>query len=369
MKNYLFYSFLMLISLSFYACSSQNKKTEETVSKALSEENPIEQKKGLPPLEEGEVFLKGEHPFGDEIPLTGHHVEEVDTFIIKPQEPRMIIEGDRLYMSSMGAPYFVFNFPELTYRQTIGTVGNGPDEFFLPYVLKSPDGINSCYLYERSRNNLYGLDAHGEMHFIKKLFDGKSPFGETENLYAIDDHTFMYVKNAIMRLTIEGDSIVTKDIYPLRLKNARGVPITGTFAVNPTHNRMVYAYKYAKIVKFMDLEAQTIRTLNFQQSSFDEKTLNIADGLDQNVTYYMEAIPTEDYVYITYSGRTPMVVANEVNKGNRYMYIEKYDWNGNPISIYKLNEFSVYPAIDEDSLQLVLCCYYYDDPFVVFHLE
>jgi hypothetical protein len=281
----------------------------------------------------------------------------------------MIIEGDRLYMSSMGAPYYVFNFPQLTYRQTVGTVGKGPDEFFLPYVLKSLDGINSCYLYEMSRNSLYGLDAHGEMHFIKKLFDSQTPFGETQNLYTIDDHTFMYVKNAIMQLSIEGDSIVKKDIYPLSLKNARRVPVTGTFAVNPTYNRMVYAYKYAKIVKFMDLEAQVVRTLNFHQSSFDEKTLDIVDGLDQNATYYMEAIPTEDYVFITYSGRTPMVVANEVNKGNRYMYIEKYDWNGNPISIYKLNEFSVYPAIDEKTLQLVLCCYYYDDPFVVFQLK
>ena len=89
----------------------------------------------------------------------------------------------------------------------------------------------------------------------------------------------------------------------------------------------------------MDLDSNAERTLNFQQSGFDEGTLHIADGLDANVTYYMQVLPTRDYVYITYSGRTPYVVAAENNKGKHHMYVEKYDWNGNPVKKYKLNDF------------------------------
>ena len=66
----------------------------------------------------------------------------------------------------------------------------------------------------------------------------------------------------------------------------------------------------------MDLDSNAERTLNFQQSGFDEGTLHIADGLDANVTYYMQVLPTRDYVYITYSGRTPYVVAAENNKAD-----------------------------------------------------
>lgn len=29
------------------------------------------------------------------------------------------------------------------------------------------------------------------------------------------------------------------------------------------------------------------------------------------------------------------------------MYVEKYDWNGNPVKKYKLNDFCVYTVLDE----------------------
>lgn len=118
---------------------------------------------------------------------------------------------------------------------------------------------------------------------------------------------------------------------------------------NPGRDRMVYAYKYTKIIKFMDMEAKTVRTLNFEQSEFDEKTLTVRDGLDANVTHYMQVLPTRDYVYVTHSGRSPYVVAAENTKGNNYMYLEKYDWNGNPVKRYKLHDFCVYNVIDPKS--------------------
>ena len=119
----------------------------------------------------------------------------------------------------------------------------------------------------------------------------------------------------------------------------------------------------------MDMEAKTVRTLNFEQSEFDEKTLTVINGLDANVTHYMQVLPTRDYVYITHSGRTPYVVAAEAQKGNNYMYLEKYDWNGNPVKRYKLHDFCVYNVIDPKPGTLVMTTYYHDDPFVVYHLD
>ena len=74
-------------------------------------------------------------------------------------------------------------------------------------------------------------------------------------------------------------------------------------------------------------------------------------------------------LYITYSGRTPYVVAAENNKGKHYMYIEIYDWNGNPVKKYKLNDFSVYTVLDEKTNRLVLSTYYNDDPLVVYQFD
>lgn len=175
----------------------------------------------------------------------------------------------------------------------------------------------------------------------------------------------------IFGVEMDGDSARIDEIVNLTLNKNRKSPFayTGSMAVNTRRNRMVYAYKYFKVIKFMDMEGKSIRTLNFQQKSFDDGTLRMADGMDANVTHYMQAIPTRDYVYITYSGRTPYVVSTENNKQNYYMYIEKYDWNGNPVKKYKLSDFSVYTTIDEKTDRLVLTAYYYDDPFVIYQLH
>ena len=173
----------------------------------------------------------------------------------------------------------------------------------------------------------------------------------------------------IYRVSLENDSVQREKLYNLRLKQVKSIPTTGALCTHPERDRMVYAYKYTKIIKFMDMEAKTVRTLNFEQSGFDEKTLAIQNGLDANVTHYMQVMATRDHVYITHSGRTPYVVAAEVQKGNNYMFLEKYDWNGNPVKRYKLHDFCVYNVIDPKTGTLIMTTYYHDDPFVIYHLD
>ena len=125
---------------------------------------------------------------------------------------------------------------------------------------------------------------------------------------------------------------------------------------------MAYAYKYFKIIKFMDLEAETVRTINFARDDFDDKTPYIIDGLDQNITHYWGACAQENYVYFLYSGRTPYEVVRAAQKENYYIYIEQYDWNGIPIRKYKLDQWG-YFTVDEKNEKLYLTSTNHDDPF------
>lgn len=367
MKQSLIYA---LLCLGLVACGG--KKTTEVESRETSVTDSIVEEKivELPPLEEGEVFLKDMNPFGEAVELQGTHIVEPDTFIFKPSSPNMVIKDNLMIMQSRNAPFYVFRYPEFTYIRTVGLRGNGPDEFMAPHVISSLNPAYLCYLFDCSKGTLYGLDENFETHFIQKIHTAKTQWDYVEHIYAAGENSFIYPKGRkIYRTTLEGDSVRTEELKNMTLKRAKKMPALGCLGVNPVRNRIVYAYKYAKIVKFMDLNGNTERILNFQQSGFDEGTLHIADGLDSNVTYYMQVIPTRDYVYITYSGRTPYVVAAEVKKGNHYMYVEKYDWNGNPVKKYKLNDFSVYTALDEKTNKLVLSTYYYDDPLVVYQLD
>jgi hypothetical protein len=170
--------------------------------------------------------------------------------------------------------------------------------------------------------------------------------------------------------TFDIESGETNEIQNLALdpKRKGWANYIGDFAVNAKHNRMVYAYKYFKIVRFFDLENNAIRTVNFEKEEFDESTLQYFDGMDANVTHYGGISAGERYVYMLHSGRKPADVWNENRKGIHYIFVEKYDWNGNPIAKYKLDRWG-YFTMDEKNSLLYLISTWDDDPFFVFKLE
>lgn len=369
MKHLFFFSSLIVLSLS--ACGGKQNTTAEDENGTLAADTVVvEIIPELPPLEAGEVFLKGKEAFPEEAELTGTHIVEPDTFIFKPVEPSMLIKDSLLIMGSMDAPFYAFRYPAFTHMKTIGKRGNGPDEFLLPVAVESLDPAYLCYMLDGYNGNLYGLDPDLKTHFIRKTFDRKSIWDYVEHAYPAGEKAIVYQMGSnIYRVSLENDSVQREKLYNLRLKQVKGIPTTGALCTHPERDRMVFAYKYTKIIKFMDMEAKTVRTLNFEQSGFDEKTLAIRDGLDANVTHYMQVMATRDHVYITHSGRTPYVVAAEAQKGNNYMFLEKYDWNGNPVKRYKLHDFCVYNVMDPKTGTLVMATYYHDDPFVVYHLD
>ncbi|MDR1055037.1 MAG: TolB-like 6-bladed beta-propeller domain-containing protein [Prevotellaceae bacterium] len=191
-------------------------------------------------------------------------------------------------------------------------------------------------------------------------------------------HDFIYaettpVGKSIFRTTAADDSVYVKEIYNLGLdpKMKSGFSYIGDFVANVKQNRMAYAYKYFKIIKFMDLDAQTVRTVNFEKEEFDEGSMHIADGLDNNVTHYWGACAGERYVYFLYSGRSPVVLYRErqrqKEKYKPYIYVEQYDWNGNPVRKYKLDRWG-YFTVDESNNKLYLLSTHDDDPLFVFQL-
>lgn len=362
----------VLLGVNLLSCGGRQKsaagdgvQVQDSVIAQAMEKDIV----SLAPLETGEVFLKDQDPFGEVIELKGQQIVEPDTFIFKTSEDRMLLCSDSiLVQKNYRAPYFVFHYPAMTYIKTVGVKGNGPDEFLIPEVVPSVDKEALCCLYERSNGRIYRLDKELNQTYLYTLFPTEK-WG-VNDLQEIGKNEFVYQSGRYIRtIKVEGDSLKEEKRYPLTLRFARKSPVLGSLAANPQRNRMVYAYKYFKIVKFMNMKGDSVRTLNFQQKGFDDETLNIADGLDANVTHYMQVSPTRDYVYISYSGRTPYAVGSDNDKGNRYMYVEQYDWNGNPVRKYKLDNFSISMMVDGRLNRLMLITYYNDDPYFIYQLK
>lgn len=369
------FSVFFLASLLTVISSCQHKGNTSQV--ATGDSVQVEVEVQLPSLESGEVFLKDQNPFGDDVLLTSEQVIEPDTFIFKPKEPRLLQKDSLLFMKSYGGPFYVFRYPELTYVRTLGLRGNGPGEFIFPDLVASNDSSAYCYLFEIANEKLYKVDKQLQVTPLNFPFHDKAEFASEKagNIINMGPEDFIFADKAktgkaIYRIQKQNDSIVTHQLYNLGLFANRKSPYSyiGSLRVNAKQNRMVYAYKYFKIIKFMDLEGKTVRTLNYQQTGFDDQSLNIADGMDSNITYYMQVLPTQKHVYITYSGRTPYDVGKDNSKKNYYMFVEQYDWNGNPIARYRLDQFTTCLTVDENEHRMLGVIYYADDPFHWFRL-
>ncbi len=368
----IFFSLLLLAWLLMACSGKKNAPTNPEAASTPSDTTALAQTVAdslapLPPLETGEFTLDDEKVFGKDIELTGTNIVEPDTFIFKPTGPRMVLNDNLLILSSWTAPFYVFTQPGFKYVKTIGRMGNGPDEFNSPVVFPSDDPQYVCYLTDQYLGKVYGVDKDLNMHFLKRLFDdgGVSTYLDRETTCPSGRDTVTYqLKSTLYRASLS-DSTPGHKIHSLQMKSLGNMPFIGALGTNAERNRMVFAYKYAKIVKFMDLEAKQVRILNFQKSGFDEGTMHKVDGLDANMTHYMQVLPTRDYVFLTYSGQVPYDVGKDKNY---FMWVEQYDWNGNPIRRFKIKDFSINAIVSRDASRLILTAYYYDDPFVVYDL-
>ncbi len=360
-----------ILCLSCQLKRDQGKEAEATATEETSVSKPF------PELEGGDVFYKNKDPFGEIIELKGKHLT-ADTAIFKLREPNVILRDGKMVVKNLGGdgPVLLFNYPGLEFIAYRGRFGNGPDEFHYPELVSTNDPNLLCYLFELSNEKLYKMDRSGTLThsvFPWKKTDG-SHFSQKSDIKNIGVDEFMYVDNSktgksIFRAYLENDSAHTQEVMSLNLNPKRKGwgNYVGDFGINPAKNRMVYAYKYFKILKFMDMDAKTIKTINFEKEEFDEGTLSLADGMDNNVTHYWGMSAQDDYVYCLYSGRTPMVVSRENAKGEHYIYVEQYDWNGTPIRKFKLDQWG-YFFVDEKTDKLFLLCHYEDDPFFEFQL-
>ncbi|MDR2121411.1 MAG: TolB-like 6-bladed beta-propeller domain-containing protein [Tannerella sp.] len=371
---------LCICCLFYFAvagCSFSSRKQERNAETLTVSAPAKEDVKVLEPLESGEVFYKNKDPFGEIIPLTGKHLDN-DTVIFKVSEAEMLVRGNRLIVKNRVEEHVLMHFslPDMRFAGFSGRIGRGPGEFSFPSLVPSRDTTVLAYLFETANQKLYRLEKSGELALSPFEFSkAHRRMGSDKYLVNVAPDDFVYVESSstgktIFRAVKSGDSTLTREVFNLSLNPGMKswTAYIGDFAVNPGRDRMAYAYKYFKIIKFMDMEAQAVRTVNFERNTFDENSPYRMNGLDANVTHYWGVCAGEDYVYFLYSGRTPMEVGRDNGRNRCYIFVEQYDWNGNPVRKYKLDKWG-YFTVDEKNKRIYLLSTNDDDPFFAFDME
>jgi hypothetical protein len=355
-----------------------NSCNQPKASNTLQENNStapeeVMEKEGIAALESGEYFIK-EKEFGEIIELEGEN-HPVD-HIFSVREAEMIAQDSLLFVKNLGNKFMVdvYSLPHLKHIQSFVENGRGPGQFQAPRLVRDGSGENRCYIFEQNNNTLYSVDDEFVMHEQLCEKNSTKRMYADKQLHAWGSKAFIYVESvkqgkAIFRSEINGDTVATAQLRDISFseKHKNWASYIGDFGVNFKKKRAVYAYKKFKRILIYDFENNISKTIVFD----DDRQTKVGNNKDMlaptNITHYWGMSSNEKYFYVLYSGRTPVDVYNELKKSDGYIYIEQFDWNGNPIRKFKLNHWG-YFCVNEQENTIYLLSTTAEHPFYSFAL-
>lgn len=368
---------LLFCLIFLVGCSSRSGKSDTPTTDSTAVENvaPMEVAKELVPLVNEEVVLE-DNVFGQEIELAGEQLVP-DSEPFKISEPEMWIkDGCFLLQNLFGNEfmYMLFKLPDFEYVTSFGIRGNGPDELLYPHIVGTSRKDKLAYIYDKKNKGIYEVGYDGKYTNLPLDFaDVKKAVHSDKQLFAADDDVYYYAEyipqgKAMFKAAMIDDSLHTEQIYKLSFspKHKSWSAYLGDFIAHPQGKRLAYAYKYFKRIVLLDPETKDAKVINFNKDGVVVANDIVTLGPD-NVTYYWGASASEKYFYLTYSGRTPIQVGKENGETNGYIFVEQYDWNGNPIRKFKLDHWGP-TYVDEGTKKIYQVSYMHDDPLFVYDL-
>ena len=308
----------------------------------------------IAPLIPGEVRLKNDaEAFGKEISLKGDTVKLEEIFQVGVST--VILKDSLMLVCCMDQrPFRLYSLPELKLKGVSGNKGRGPMEFLSPDIWPYGDSgyiamVNDNFM---GVGSLCKIRIDGVVEPVSHRIPGQyDDFSYTRGYAAQDDDHIVFAHYAAIYFYDGSDTVAVPEktvhkLADLRLgKYSAGSTMNiGSLGVNFQYERAVWAYKYAKMVVFCDFDGN-VRAVDFSSSEDGEAE---GVGMDSNVTHYWKLYAGDRYVWLLYSGRTPMDVAAEQEKDIYYIYVEQFDWNGNPVHRYRLDNWG-FISVDEDS--------------------
>lgn len=364
---------LIVWTLILFSCKQTNEDKREQLSEqdtTIIDSSKIEL---LPPLPEGTLNLTNKD-FGKTIELQGtsHPVNQV----FKISECEMIALDSVLILKNINNSelFNIFSLPDFKFIKSFGKTGKGPGEFQFPSLIQLESDSSLCYIYEKTDRSFYLLNRNLELKKIPLNINKTKRKFSDKQFCGLSSNEFFYVESikmgkAIFHLELKNNTATTTLVKKLAFsdKHKNWAAYIGDFGANEKNKRLVFAYKYFKRLVFYDFENKTSRVISFNTSAKTKKGDPVSMLSSLNVTHYWGMSAQDKYVYVLYSGRTPIDVSKELSKSSGYIYIEKFDWNGNPICRYKLNKWG-YFCVNKKENMIYLASTTDEQPFVSFEL-
>jgi len=360
----------MILSILIVSCNQSNTKKTENPAQQTSVAEVKQKEKILPPLINVEVNLT-ENDFGDIIELKG--TQHIVNNIFRLSDFEMIANDSILTFKTIDKDILLFySLPDFKLKKAFGKQGRGPGEYAFPSLVKVENSNKLGYIYNDLTDELNAIENSYTIN-KKAIKLNNSRKYNRKQIHGLSPNHLLYVENikrgkAVFDFKVDGDSSTTKQIYNLAFSNdyKSWAAYIGNFGANASKKRFVYAYKYFKRLVFHDLENNTSKIINFDVENL-KKGSDIDILAPTNTTYYFGISAQKNYVYVLYSGRTPIQVRKDYNNGKKHTFIEQFDWNGNPIRKFKLDQGGLF-CVNEAENTIFIASNLEENPFYTYKL-
>ncbi|AUP78668.1 BF3164 family lipoprotein [Flavivirga eckloniae] len=257
--------------------------------------------------------------------------------------------------------------------QNFGKKGRGPNEFQIPFSKVSVDKFSKkIYIRNSSNYHIYSIDS------LKKGKELNKPLSKFE--IKLSDTQFLintYCKNYI----IGGTYKTPIGLYNIKTKASTekyeydtggSLGNQANFFSHPSKPKVIYIQSNSEImgivtIKNDDVERKELSWWkeNNEQVTEGGKTHAKSKYSSNNRRSFMSATTSENYIYILYSGKPVGTTKESYNKARLCDMIYVFDWEGNAIKKYRLDQDVTSIALDEKNNLLYASSYGDGSPYIV----
>ena len=260
--------------------------------------------------------------------------------------------------------------------QDFGDIGQGPDDFLMPYSLsvRSENAFSFYDLNRRRFSTIHLTEEDGSWRVEHQFRSDSLPH---INVLPIVNNQYlatgMYEDYRLVLL--DKDGVFQKGFgeLPYRDEEERKVNgmirseiYQGELTVSPSGNKVAHALQKADIIYFYTITADGNLILKSEQlKSYPQYRYDAGAIERDSPLHYMGICSTEEYVYTLYSGRNYKDDKDKAFYGNR---IRVYNWEGVLVKQLQLDIDVCQFVVTKDNRKIYAISFLPDPVLVVFDL-
>ena len=257
-----------------------------------------------------------------------------------------------------------------------GDIGQGPDNFLMPYSLSvSKENTFSFYDLNRRRYSTIYLNEEDGSWRVEHQFKSDS----LAHIYVLPIVNNQYIATGMYEdyrlVLLDKDGAFQKGFgeLPYRDEEERKVNgmirseiYQGELTVSPSGNKVAHALQKADIIYFYTITADGNLILKSEQlKSYPQYRYDVGAIDRDSPLHYMGICSTEEYVYTLYSGRNYKDDKDKAFYGN---LIRVYNWDGMLVKQLQLDIDVCQFVVTQDNQEIYAISYLPDPVLVVFNL-